>query len=479
MTMNIYYEPFHDLTRYITSTPLCSTHEHTEFEEAYSSDPPDVLTNLFKNYVTWDLAGAGARPDALNELLNKRNPDIRRRFDGISEAWTRAQHTGYGEAVSIIAKHLYGIEELNAETIEAAQIASQQNSRVDERLRLLRDVANLDHVQIDTLDRHVPLEAFGQDFFLYDINVCRFCDGTPELDLLAQETGVQIVDLDDLDEAICKIFEQNGDLAIAVKSQHAYHRTLRWQPRETSDAKKALESWRKNNFATPEDTRRCLGDWCMGRIAQFCVQYDLPFKIHTGCIYGTGRFPVQMSGAEQLHEFLRVYSDTRFVLMHIAYPYDSEIVAVAKRFANVWVDLCWAWSLNPRVTSEFVRRMIHAVPANKLFAFGGDARLPAASVGYAIQARRWLIKTFADEIREGHLVEKEAIALAERFMIQNQREVFNLEAKKERLRRTTIEALNHSAWLGRGSQSELSIAHFDNNLNRLWLESYKVRKSER
>jgi uncharacterized protein len=39
---------------------------------------------------------------------------------------------------------------------------------------------------------------------------------------------------------------------------------------------------------------------------------------------------------------LERYPDARFVLMHIAYPYDPELAAIAKHYCNVYVDLCWA-----------------------------------------------------------------------------------------------------------------------------------------
>ena len=104
-----------------------------------------------------------------------------------------------------------------------------QNCRSGERFRILQDIANLDHVQIDRIDRHVPAEAFGLDFFIYDKNVSRFCDGTPEMESLFEETGIELVDLDDLEEALSMIFNQYADIAVAANSQHGYHRTLRWQ----------------------------------------------------------------------------------------------------------------------------------------------------------------------------------------------------------------------------------------------------------
>ena len=240
------------LTEFVATSPLCSTHEHTEFESAFAARAPDVLDNIFNNYVLADLVTAGAEPEAVLGLIDRSNPNIRSRFSAVAEAWEAARHTGYGRASALTARKLYEMDHLDADRIESAQrVVSKRGNQAGERLRLLRDLANLDHVQIDHLDRHVPAEAFGQDFFLYDINVCRFCDGTPELDALSQETGIEVNDLDDLVAAMETIFEQNADIAVAVKSQHAYHRTLFWQQRPSEEAEAAFQVWKQHGTGTP------------------------------------------------------------------------------------------------------------------------------------------------------------------------------------------------------------------------------------
>ena len=123
--------------------------------------------------------------------------------------------------------------------------------------------------------------------------------------------------------------------------------------------------------------------------------------------------------------------------MHIAYPYSDELVAIAKHYPNVYVDLCWAWSIDPYSAHDFVRRMIHAVPSNKLFAFGGDTRWPNAAVAYSMQARKWLNRALQAEVDDGYLTEAEAITLATRLMRKNQEECFDIAgtraAIKERM----------------------------------------------
>jgi hypothetical protein len=81
-----------------------------------------------------------------------------------------------------------------------------------------------------------------------------------------------------------------------------------------------------------------------------------------------------------------------------------------------------------------VRRFIHAAPANKLFVYGGDTSWPQASVAYAYQARQWLTRTLQAEVSEGLLREGEAIALATRFMLENQYDCFHVAEKMQRAR---------------------------------------------
>ena len=156
-------------------------------------------------------------------------------------------------------------------------------------------------------------------------------------------------------------------------------------------------------YATRKDVsdedRLCLGDWCWARGVELAIEHDLPFKLHTGYYAGHSRMPVDYIRGGNLCPLLAAYPDARFVLMHIAYPYSDELVALAKHYPNVYADLCWAWSIDPFSASNFVRQFIHAVPANKLFLFGGDTGWPTAAVAYAHQARLWFTRALQSRNR--------------------------------------------------------------------------------
>jgi len=422
-----------ELAQIIQSTALCDTHEHLAGEEAYLAASPDLLQTLFDNYVTADLIVAGAAPAAVKTLLDKQNPDMKARFAGIAPAWAAVQHTGYGEAVQLIARQVYGMETINTATLEAAQAQHQTYLAPGQRLHLLRDRANLDHVQVDDFIRACPPDPSGVDFFLYDISWVEFCNPSFDAQKLSAETDVDVHDLASLRTAMERVFTQNALYAVAIKSQHAYNRTLHWQARSDHEAEQALSTYLKDPASLTQEQRLCLGDWGWARGVELGIEHDLPFKLHTGYYAGHSRMPVDYIRSGHLCPLLAKYLDARFVLMHIAYPYSDELIALAKHYPNVYVDLCWAWSIDPYSTRDFVRRYIHAVPANKLFIFGGDTFWPMGAVAYAYQARQWLTRTLQAEVSEGLLTEASAIGLAKRFMTENQYACFRVAQKKAQL----------------------------------------------
>ncbi|MER8369856.1 amidohydrolase family protein [Mesorhizobium sp. M1378] len=431
-----------ELSEFIASSPLCSTHEHTEFENFYQKSQPDVLTHLFDNYVLHDLLSAGASRQALNALIDVSNPDIESRFNAVETAWRRVELGGYAEAVKLTAAKLFEIEEITAASLRKAADTTNLRGNPGERLLLLRDLANLDHVQIDINSRPLPYEMIGQDFFHYDINAFDLCNGMPNVSELAAVLGEEITTLASLRSAMEALFQRSAKYAIAVKSQHAYQRSLAWTERSDQQAEAALASWLRLGTDIEEKDRMCLGDWCMSHVARLAAQYELPFKIHTG-YYAENNFMVtSYIAAGNLSRFVRNHPNTRFVLMHIAYPYSDELIAMAKHYSNVAVDMCWAWSINPIHASEFLRRFVHGAPTNKLFIFGGDANVPAATVGYTLQARQWLTRCLQEEVDGGLMSERAAVDLARFLMMDNPRSYFNLSEKNTIVRSATLDRIS-------------------------------------
>src|SRR5262249_8493681 len=128
----------------------------------------DILRDLFGNYVTADLVVAGAEPEAVDRLIAPSAGDLESRFLPIREAWEAVRHT---------AAEVYGLDALSVEGLEQAQARLEELRRPGEMLRLLRETAGLDHVQIDDMTWGCEVDPSGPDFFLYDLSWWAFCNG--------------------------------------------------------------------------------------------------------------------------------------------------------------------------------------------------------------------------------------------------------------------------------------------------------------
>lgn len=423
-----------NLHQHIQDTLMVDTHEHIFKEAAYVENGPDVIQALFHTYIGLDLYSSGAPPEPMERFIDTRDPDIEGRWNAIEPYWQHCRYTSYGQAVRTAARMVYGMEEITLEGIVAAAKYNRQLRQPGERLRLLRDVAKLDQVQIDDQSWICLPDHSGPEFFLYDLSWTDFSHGTIQVKETYDETGVEVSDCASLRHAMAALFEKYGRCAIAVKSAHAYQRTLAWRERSDADVEPVLQRILAGKEIDAAE-RLCLGDWCLARGIELATEYRLPVKIHTGLM----AFNATMTEPDRLRPghlgpLLAQYRDARFVLMHMAYPYTDELVAVAKNFPNVHVDMCWGWSINFRSAITCLRHLIHGVPINKVFVFGGDTFWPSQVVAYAAQARDGLERALQAEIDDGWLKEADAIYIATCVMRDNQYACFDIDGTRAAVR---------------------------------------------
>jgi uncharacterized protein len=422
-----------ELSEHIQQTPIADTHEHQASEEQWINDgPADVLSDLIGTYVSTDFHGAHCDIAALDRAHNRHDMSVKERWQGIAPAWDHIRDTGYAEAMAIQACEVYGIEEITGEALEAAQPILDGLRKPGERLRLAKEVANIDHMQIDG-GVSLPADTGGADFFMHDISWCAFSAGRADLPALGEQYGVEITDLVTLRRVMEATFDRYAETSTGVKSQHAYERTLRWEARTDADAERVLQKQLAGTELS-ESEKLCIGDWSWARGVELATEYGLPFKMHTGFYAGADNMQVDRIRSGHLCKLAIAYPQAKLVCMHMAYPYESELVAMAKQFRNIYADMCWAWSMNPYAGMEFVRKFLHASAANKLFVFGGDTGCPTGALAYAAQARLWLSRTLSMEVRDGFMSLKHAKEIATKVMFENQRECFPVERAQQALR---------------------------------------------
>jgi predicted TIM-barrel fold metal-dependent hydrolase len=170
------------------------------------------------------------------------------------------------------------------------------------------------------------------------------------------------------------------------------------------------------------------------------TRYDLPVKLHTGYYAGQNSMPLARlaRNAGSATELCRLSPDTKFVFMHICYPYYEELLAVAKQWTNAHVDMCWSWIINPVAAKDFIKKFIVTAPVNKVLPFGADYIPVEPVLGHAVMARRGIAQALAELVEEEWLSLADALDLVDPILHGNARRLFNLEAKTR--------ALNSALW---------------------------------
>jgi predicted TIM-barrel fold metal-dependent hydrolase len=428
--------PNEDLAQLIRTVAMVDTHEHLLTHAELARDRPDVLVDLFSGYTAADLLSAGAHPLAVARLLDARDPDLVGRFRGVRDAWAECRHTGFGEATARVAKTVYGLAEIDEDGLVRAAPLADQLREPGHRSVVLRKRARLDHVQVDDLHWRCERDPVDPGFFLSDVSWLLFAGGdrrtrldvggtARDYDGLAAASGIEIIDLATLLDTMEWVVVTHGRRAVALKSQHAYVRDLEHRRRNDEEAGPALQRVLRGR-ASAEDMD-VLGDWALAAGARLAGTHDLPFKIHTGYLAGNGVLMPRAVRPGGVVELIRAFPETRFVLMHLGHPSHAEALTLAKHYPNVFVDWCWAWSLDPRSAELAFRSAVHSVPRNKLFIFGGDAAYAHAAWAYSEQARDGLLRALRAEIHDRLLTEDAACRLALRVMRENQLEVFDVQ----------------------------------------------------
>ena len=438
-----------DLAHFIATAPLVNTHEHQSTNEWLLEQSPDILDLIVDNYFAGDLLTADPTLPHhqwgidLGLVAQETGPSLEARYARLAPAMQLARHTSYGEAQRLMLAELFEVEDFSLQSLQTAQEKLSAAWQPGMRRKLLADTARLDHTQIDAFSPVMPPDSEDREFFLYDIQLGFLCNGfvqglreldprwQPHLDAIFPG---EVQTLDDLSAVLAAIYEHMGPIAIATKLPHAYLRTLRWQPRTDAEAAQALEENLQHGHEASVEAKLRLGDWVWSRIIEHSLEHQLPIKIHTGYYAGNFHMRPDFIRPGHLAPLLKAYPQAKFVLMHIGYPYEDEMVALAKHFPNVWVDLCWAWSVDSRSSTEFVRKFLSAVPYNKLFAFGGDTVKPHNVVGYALQARSGLTNALQTLVDENFCSEADALEIAAAVMRENQYAVFDIEGTRANLR---------------------------------------------
>lgn len=419
----------------VKATPFIDTHEHLIEESRRLSAPvaDDWLypcndwSYLFMHYTQDDLRVAGMSGEGMKQFFA---PDIEPadKWRLFEPYWPRARHTGYGQAALRSIQLLFGEADVNAGNVARITEKMHELQRPGFYRYVLRGVAGVESCQVNSLEA-IFCETAQPDLLYQDLSTTQFGSGL-DLPRLRHETGLPLNTLRQGYDAIDWYFERYGAQAVATKNQSAYERRLNYDDVPAEVAAPLFERHAAGRSLSAGEMK-ALQDHLWRYTVARATARGLPVKMHTGYYAGADRMPLDRvsRNLQDLCPILQDFPDTKFVLMHITYPYQGELLGLAKQYSNVYVDLCWAWIMNPIATKNFVKEFLVSAPANKLLTFGGDFISVENVAGHASIARQGLAQALDELVAEGWLSESAALDLVEPLMRGNAWELFNMESK--------------------------------------------------
>jgi predicted TIM-barrel fold metal-dependent hydrolase len=430
VTTNAWANP--EIVKKVFATPLIDTHEHLiEEKERLTASHPRVQADdwslLLNHYLNSDLLVAGMPQEAYDAFFSaKTEPADKWRH--LEPYWPAVKNTGYGQAVRIAIQRIYDVDELSAATVKKVQAGYEQTRRPGFYRHILSELGKIESCQVNCLSR-----PFGESdmptLLMQDLSIVGMFAG-PDLNGLGKPTGIEVRSLADWHHVIDWWFDKYGKYAVAVKSQNAYGRDIDYEQVPAEKVEGVFKKRLANEPLTQEE-RKALEDHLFWYAVTKATEHKLPVKLHTGYYAGQNYMPLDRlsHNAGSAANLCRQAPDTRFVFMHICYPYYEEMLAVAKQYTNAYIDMCWSWIINPVAAKDFLKKFLVTAPANKILTFGGDYIPVEPVLGHATIARRGIALALSELVEEGWLSLSDAMDLIDPIMHNNARQIFNLAGK--------------------------------------------------
>jgi uncharacterized protein len=228
--------------------------------------------------------------------------------------------------------------------------------------------------------------------------------------------GITPSSFDEYLEALSAVFDHMPALhKVGLKNALAYDRSVDFDP---PDVPMARAAWGKQ--APSEQEKKAFGDCVVDRLCGLAGERGIPLQMHLGSALIRGSQPMKAAGLIERHP------GTRFLLMHLAYPWSSELLGMAFVYRNIWIDLTWSWLLSPTAFRRSFQEAVDILPDESRMMLGGDTWHVEEAYG-AIGGARSLVASCLDEmVTAGSFRPRDAERLAMKVFRENAKAFFAL-----------------------------------------------------
>jgi hypothetical protein len=240
-------------------------------------------------------------------------------------------------------------------------------------------------------------------------------NGNSGLELLAR-IGSPAGDFDEFRAGCTRLVATLADRGqVALKNALAYDRDLHF---DAGSLEKARAVWGKRNPDPSE--KKAFGDFVVDHLCRIAAQTGVPMQMHLGTAIIQGSHPLNVAPLIERHP------QTRFLLMHLAYPWSRDLLAMAFVYRNIWIDLTWSLLLSPSHFKLALHEAIELLPDESRLMIGGDNWHAEETWATMRLARRLLSEVLAEKVDQGYFAIDDALRLAEKILSKNAKRFFGL-----------------------------------------------------
>ncbi len=417
----------HPIRDFVEALPMTDVHEH-HFPKVLDAPDVDLLRLFTESYANWTRGRSFALP---SEALDPKPAELPRHpttWQALAPYLTESGSNSFVRNIVRVVTELYGegedsITEGNWERLDAR--VRQQHARPNGWLEIL-DRARIGRIITDPyvdpmIDAHVEISPRHLSVLRINAFACGWNpeakdhNGTSAHEILGR-LGMHPRSFDDyvgtLDELVGGA---RGRHQVALKNALAYDRHLDF---DAPDEALARAAWGKLSPSAAE--QKAFGDFVVDRFCRLAGEHDLPMQMHLGSAIIRGSHPLHTAGLIERHP------RTRFLLMHLAYPWARDLLGMALIYRNIWIDLCWAPLLSPTLFRQSLHEAIEVLPDESRMMIGGDNWHAEETYGAMTLARRILGEVLEEKIGSGYFTEADAQRLAPKILSDNAIAFFGL-----------------------------------------------------
>ncbi len=415
-----------ELFQEISKLPVIDTHEHLPWNEQWwANDGNDVLSEYLIHYLSSDIISSGMPRGEFNKVVDK-SGDINERWKIVEPYWEACRYTGYARALDISAKGIYGVDGINAGTIEQLNSLFRENKKVGHYKRVLGDLCNIKMSLMDVWSYDV--EGDYPNFKNLWQPTSHVLAHKDIFENIKNRHGIEVRCLDDwldaMETELDRMLQKYG--VRIIKTAIAYSRSLYFEKVSYSDAKGdfAYAISRMDESDSVEFSRE-LQDYIMHHAMKLANERNLTVQVHTGLLEGNCN-TLANSDPTLLNNLFIEYPNVDFDLFHISYPFQAKAAALCKMFPNVFIDMCWAHIISPAAAVGALDNFLDAVPYNKISGFGGDYCFVDGVYGHLQMARENIARTLQNKVNDGAIGFDAAVRIAKALLYDNPNRIFKL-----------------------------------------------------